>query len=164
MSGRFVDINKKIAYLTHAKCRHSNKLKTKDPIALQNKYFAKKAKNSQAATSNNTCHVEMMDMLDCLKRNKGCNHKCGDFIASLLACEKNYKAEQEKIKVETQASGMTEEGRIDPKVANNLLGKHPNQPSKQGWAEQRNSLVKLDSVKVQPFPYEDDGREYRSKY
>ena len=44
-----------------------------------------------AATANNTCHVEMMDMLDCLKRNKGCNHKCGEFIASLLTCENKYK-------------------------------------------------------------------------
>jgi len=156
-----VDINKKIAYLTNPKCRHQNKLKTKDPIALQNKYFAKKIRKLDGSTK--ICHDEMMEMLDCLKRNKGCNKKCGEFITTLLSCEKQYKADQEQIALDVKASGKTPDGRVDAKVANHLLSRHPNQHDQQAWNTKRNLLVKLDSVKIQPFPYEDNGREYKGK-
>lgn len=160
MAKRAFDINQKIAYLTHRKSTKAGAaplLKTKDPIQLKNEYLPKRKRE----TADQICHDEMMDMLDCLKRNNGYNEKCSSQISKLLKCESSYKLNQERRLKEAKLSGKTVDGDVEQSIANKLLKKNPTLANQQAWRVKRNLLVRLDSAKIQPYPFEEGGRPYR---
>merc|ERR1739838_13327 len=138
------DLNAKLIYLTHPKSGKKGAiLNMKDPMVLADKYGKKKRERN---ADKGVCHVEMQEMLHCLKRNNGMDDKCGQQVASLLKGEKN------QTEVENLKSGLGADGEIDPKVATRILKKNAQQPNREAWRIQRNLLTKLPGIKMQRYP------------
>jgi hypothetical protein len=151
MNRRISNINSTVSYFSNPKT--GPQLKVKRPLVLRNTVTQKKVEDTTVA-----CQDELTSLLDCLQMHDHLNAKCAKQLRSLLTCENKYKADLERREKEAKATGKTLDGRIDPRILNTMLKKHPSITNKTGLQRQRNIYNTNAKTRRKPFPYEDDGQ------